>query len=100
MRLNASEHAHYNEAMRTKITSNGVDIPFCIWFDTELGMAECCFAIPSGLTTEDDHLKQRPLSSYGDEYTYNEYIARPITIHTYYLHNFEVWQDGQLVEKV
>ncbi len=90
MRLNASEPLHYQEAMKTKITSNGVEIKYCLWFDTELGIAECAYAVASG--SEDDVLKTRPLYSYSED--------KEFQTHTYYLHTFEVWQDGQQIAKV
>lgn len=79
-----------------QLKCNGQDIPFCLWFDTDEGMAECCFAVPSGYRVPDDwaELKYKVLSSQND--------YRDTIIHTYTLHNFEVWdkRTDQCVAKV
>lgn len=68
-----------------QITSNGEEVPFCLWVDTELGMAECFFAC-----------RRKILHSWS-----GDVFEQPIT-HMYQLHNFEVWdvRTNQMIAKV
>jgi len=62
----------------TKVLCNGIEVPFCIWLDTELGMAECLF----GGEINKDHPYKNKISWF---------LWTPEQeLHTYTLHNFEV----------
>lgn len=87
-------HADYNWdiARNLKITIDGTEVPFCKWFDTELGIAECHYAAQ----TKDgrNRLLFVPTRS---EYITEEQLGKE-SIPSYYLHNFEV-RDNRTDEK-
>lgn len=95
MRLNA-RYMTWDEHTRYEVrTYTGEVVKWCSIVDTDEGYAECAFSIPSGFKTEDDSLKEIPLTSYDVE-------AQEYTIHAYTLHTFELWDvlDNVLVAKV
>lgn len=73
----------------TKITCNGEEVPFCLWLDTDEGIAECSYG---------QHIKRGPCQN-----SYSRFLWTPEQeVHTYTLHNFEVWdtRTDQCVAKV
>lgn len=88
--------ANAENAFDYKITSNGIQIHGCIWFDTNEGIAACHYTIP--LRTGIHY----PLVVFDmDEYT-TARDAEEYAAPTYYLHTFEIIdaRTGQQIAKV
>lgn len=89
MRVHAATQWHI--AQNLKITSDGQEVRGCMWFDTDEGIAEC------------NYMRKTSRGFYAPIYANtDEYDIDGINIPTYYLHNFEVWNNktGELITKV
>jgi hypothetical protein len=78
-----------NQWIHTKIQNNGIEIPFCLWLDTELGIAECAYG---------QKIQRGPYQN-----SFTRFLWTPEQeVHTYTLHNFEVWdtRSNTMIAKV